>query len=173
MGHRITGDRTRNCGIGWNRGASGHQRPLARLVCPDQDGRAGENCAPFLRMAEAYCASLSVCIDRLVTEQRHGLLRPGLPQAGHPACANAPVHAQDQRPGRALRAATCASGSTPSPTSAQREAARQPFLHRYNGHRSHCALNRQPPMRRIPAMNNLRVLREVAIRVDLLWRQLG
>ena len=36
-----------------------------------------------------------------------------------------------------------------------REAALQPFLHRYNWHRPHCALNRQPPMSRIPAVSNL------------------
>jgi len=40
-------------------------------------------------------------------------------------------------------------------SSAQREAALQPFLHRYNWHRPHFALNHQPPMSRIPAMNNL------------------
>ncbi len=43
----------------------------------------------------------------------------------------------------------------PYESSAQREAALQPFLHRYNWHRPHSALNRQPPMSRIPAMNNL------------------
>ncbi|MDZ4291332.1 MAG: integrase core domain-containing protein, partial [Hydrogenophaga sp.] len=40
-------------------------------------------------------------------------------------------------------------------SSAQREAALQPFLHRYNWHRPHSALNHQPPMSRIPAVNNL------------------
>ena len=43
----------------------------------------------------------------------------------------------------------------PYESSAQREAALQPFLHRYNWHRPHSALNRQPPMSRIPGMNNL------------------
>ena len=43
----------------------------------------------------------------------------------------------------------------PYESSAQREAALQPFLHRYNWHRPHSALNRQPPMSRIPAMSNL------------------
>jgi len=40
-------------------------------------------------------------------------------------------------------------------SSAQRQAALQPFLHRYNWHRPHSALNRQPPMSRIPAVSNL------------------
>jgi hypothetical protein len=31
----------------------------------------------------------------------------------------------------------------------------QPFLHRYNWHRTHSALNRLPPISRIPAMRNL------------------
>jgi transposase InsO family protein len=43
----------------------------------------------------------------------------------------------------------------PYVSSAQREEALQPFLHRYNWHRPHCALNRQPPMSRIPAVSNL------------------
>jgi hypothetical protein len=43
----------------------------------------------------------------------------------------------------------------PSVSSAQREAALQPFLHRYNWHRPHSALNHQPPMTRIPAVSNL------------------
>ena len=43
----------------------------------------------------------------------------------------------------------------PYESSAQRETALQPFLHRYNRHRPHSALNPQPPMSRIPAMNNL------------------
>jgi len=43
----------------------------------------------------------------------------------------------------------------PYTSSAQREAALQPFVHRYNWHRPHSALNRQPPMSRIPAMSNL------------------
>lgn len=40
-------------------------------------------------------------------------------------------------------------------SSAQRQAALQPFLHRYNWHRPHCALNRQPPVNRILAVSNL------------------
>ena len=43
----------------------------------------------------------------------------------------------------------------PYESSAQRETALQPFLHRYNLHRPHPALNNRPPMSRIPAMNNL------------------
>ena len=40
-------------------------------------------------------------------------------------------------------------------SSAQREAALQPFLHRYNWHRPHSALNHLPPISRIPAMSKL------------------
>jgi transposase InsO family protein len=43
----------------------------------------------------------------------------------------------------------------PYVSSAEREAALQPFIHRYNWHRPHSALNHLPPMSRIPAMNNL------------------
>jgi transposase InsO family protein len=40
-------------------------------------------------------------------------------------------------------------------SSAQREAALQPFLHRYNWHRPHYALNHLPRISRTPAMSNL------------------
>lgn len=43
----------------------------------------------------------------------------------------------------------------PYDSSAQREAALQPFIHRYNWHRPHSAINHQPPMTRISRMNNL------------------
>jgi transposase InsO family protein len=43
----------------------------------------------------------------------------------------------------------------PYESSAQREAALQPFIRRYSWHRPHSAINHQPPMTRIPAMNNL------------------
>ena len=39
-------------------------------------------------------------------------------------------------------------------SSAQRQAALQPFIDGYNWLRPHSALNHQPPMSRIPAMNN-------------------
>lgn len=39
--------------------------------------------------------------------------------------------------------------------SAERQAARQLFIDGYNRFRQHPALNHQPPMNRIPAMNNL------------------
>ena len=43
----------------------------------------------------------------------------------------------------------------PYESSAQREAALQPFLHHYNWHRPHSALNRQPPSEPHPGQNNL------------------
>ncbi len=43
----------------------------------------------------------------------------------------------------------------PYESSAQRENALQPFIHRYNWHRPHSALNHQPPMSRIPAVSDL------------------
>jgi len=43
----------------------------------------------------------------------------------------------------------------PYRSSALREAALQPFIHHYNWHRPHSALAHQPPMIRMPAVNNL------------------
>jgi transposase InsO family protein len=43
----------------------------------------------------------------------------------------------------------------PCKSSAERQAALQPFINGYTWHRPHFALNHQPPMRRIASMNNL------------------
>ena len=43
----------------------------------------------------------------------------------------------------------------PYSSSAEREAALQPFLHSYNWHRPHSALDQLPPITRIPSTSNL------------------
>jgi DNA-binding NtrC family response regulator len=66
------------------------------------------------------------------------------------------VQIVEDEPGIAdtLQYALCTDGFEPL-WCATGEAALQPFLHRYNWHRPHCALNRQPPMSRIPAVSSL------------------
>ncbi|MES1162924.1 MAG: IS481 family transposase [Rhizobacter sp.] len=163
VGHRITGDRTlnRNRGIGWDMvhlAIDDHSRVSFALIKTDE---RGENCAQFLREAVAYYASLGVRIDRVMTDNGCGYVS----KAFRAACTELGIRHVRTRPytpktnGKAERLVQTSlrewAYAQPYASSAQREAALQPFLHRYNWHRPHSALNRQPPMSRIPAMSNL------------------
>jgi transposase InsO family protein len=163
VGHRITGDRTlnRNRGIGWDMvhlAIDDHSRVSFALIKTDE---RGQNCAQFLREAVAYYASLGVRIDRVMTDNGCGYVS----KAFRNACVELGVRHLRTRPytpktnGKAERFVQTSlrewAYAQPYVSSAQREAALQPFLHRYNWHRPHSALNRQPPMSRIPAMSNL------------------
>jgi len=163
VGHRITGDRTlnRNRGIGWDMvhlAIDDHSRVSFALIKTDE---RGENCAQFLREAVAYYASLGVRIDRVMTDNGCGYVS----KAFRAACAELGIRHVRTRPytpktnGKAERFVQTSlrewAYAQPYVSSAQREAALQPFVHRYNWHRPHSALNRQPPMSRIPAMSNL------------------
>lgn len=163
VGHRITGDRTlnRNRGIGWDMvhlAIDDHSRVSFALIKTDE---RGENCAQFLHEAVAYYAGLGVRIDRVMTDNGSGYVS----KAFRVACSELGIRHVRTRPytpktnGKAERFVQTSlrewAYARPYESSAQREAALQPFLHRYNWHRPHSALNRQPPMSRIPAMNNL------------------
>ena len=109
----------------------------------------------------AYYASLQVKIDRVMTDNGTGYRS----KAFAAACAELGVRHIRTRPytpktnGKAERFVQTSlrewAYARPYLSSAQRQAALQPFLHRYNWHRPHSALNRRPPISRIPAMNNL------------------
>lgn len=163
VGHRITGDRTlnRNRGIGWDMvhlAIDDHSRVSFALIKTDE---RGENCAQFLREAVAYYASMGVRIDRVMTDNGSGYVS----KAFRAACIELGIRHVRTRPytpktnGKAERFVQTSlrewAYAHPYVSSAQREAALQPFVHRYNWHRPHSALNRQPPMSRIPAMSNL------------------
>ena len=163
VGHRITGDRTlnRNRGIGWDMvhlAIDDHSRVSFALIKPDE---RGEHCAQFLSEAVAYYAGLGVRIDRVMTDNGCGYVS----KAFKAACQALGVRHVRTRPytpktnGKAERFVQTSlrewAYASPYVSSAQRAAALQTFLHRYNWHRPHSALNRQPPMSRIPAMNNL------------------
>ena len=161
VGHRITGDRTtRKRGIGWDAvhlAIDDHSRVSFGRIKADE--RAA-SCVEFLREALAYYAGLGVRIERVMTDNgagykktftlacealgiRHIRTRPYTPKT------NGKVERFVQT---SLREWAYAQ---PYESSAQRQAALQPFIHRYNWHRPHSALNHQPPMSRIPAVNNL------------------
>jgi transposase InsO family protein len=162
VGHRITGDRTKNHnrGIGWDMvhlAIDDHSRVSFAQVLSDE---TAVSCVQFLRQAVAYYASLGVRIERVMTDNG-----TGYKNTFKAACDELGIRHIKTKPytpktnGKAERFVQTSlrewAYARPYVSSAQREAALQPFLHRYNWHRPHCALNRQPPMSRIPAMSNL------------------
>jgi transposase InsO family protein len=162
VGHRITGDRTKNHnrGIGWDMvhlAIDDHSRVSFAQILPDEKA---VSCVQFLRQAVAYYASLGVRIERVMTDNG-----TGYKNTFKAACDELGIRHIKTRPytpktnGKAERFVQTSlrewAYARPYVSSAQRQAALQPFLHRYNWHRPHCALNRQPPMSRIPAVSNL------------------
>ena len=162
VGHRITGDRAlnRNRGIGWDLvhlAIDDHSRVSFAQVLPDE---CAASCVQFLRQAVAYYASLGVRIECVMTDNG-----TGYKNTFKAACDELGIRHIKTRPytpktnGKAERFVQTSLREwayvRPYESSAQREAALQPFLHRYNWHRPHSALDRQPPMSRIPVMNNL------------------
>jgi transposase InsO family protein len=162
IGHRITGDRTqnRNPGIGWDAvhlAIDDHSRVSFASIKPDE---TAFSCVQFLQQAVAYYASLGVRIDRVMTDNGTGFKKQFAQ-----ACATLGVRHIKTRPytpktnGKAERFVQTSlkewAYARPYESSEQRQAALQPFLDHYNWLRPHSALNHQPPMSRIPAMNNL------------------
>lgn len=163
LGHRVTGRgaHRRNAGIGWDTvhlAIDDHSRVSFAVVKTDE---CGPSCAQFLRQALAYYASLGVRIERVMTDNGTGYRS----KAFHAACAELGLRHIRTRPytpktnGKAERFVQTSlrewAYARPYLSSAEREAALQPFLHRYNWHRPHSALDRKPPISRIPAMSNL------------------
>ncbi len=162
VGHRITGDRAknRNRGIGWDAvhlAIDDHSRVSFASVLPDEGSLS---CVQFLRDAVAYYASLGVRIDRVMTDNGTGYKKTFTA-----ACHELGVRHIRTKPytpktnGKAERFVQTSlrewAYARPYESSEDRQAALQPFLDRYNWLRPHSALNYQPPMSRIPAMNDL------------------
>jgi transposase InsO family protein len=162
IGHRITGDRTKNHnrGIGWDMvhlAIDDHSRVSFAQVLSDEKA---VSCVQFLRAAVAYYASLGVRIERVMTDNG-----TGYKNTFKAACDELGIRHIKTRPytpktnGKAERFVQTSlrewAYARPYLSSAQREDALQPFIHSYNWHRPHSALNRQPPMSRIPAVSNL------------------
>lgn len=162
VGHRITGDRTknRNRGIGWDAvhlAIDDHSRVSFARVKPDETALS---CVEFLRQAVAYYASLGVRIDRVMTDNG-----AGYKNTFRAACDELGIRHVRTRPytpktnGKAERLVQTSlrewAYARPYESSEQRTAALQPFLDHYNWLRPHSALNHQPPITRIPGVNNL------------------
>ena len=162
VGHRITGNRSlnRNRGIGWDTvhlAIDDHSRVSFARQLPDE---TAASCIQFLREAVTYYASLGVRIERVMTDNG-----AGYKNQFKAACEALEIRHIKTRPytpktnGKAERFVQTSlrewAYARPYASSAEREAALQPFLHRYNWHRPHCALGHQPPISRILAVNDL------------------
>lgn len=163
-GHRVTGKRTvdsKTRGAGWESvhlAIDDHSRVAFAQVLADESGASA---VAFLEAAVAYYRALGVTITRVMTDNGGCYIS----RAFAKACERLKLKHLRTKPytpktnGKAERFVQTSlrewAYARPYESSAQREAALQPFLHRYNWHRPHSALNRQPPMSRIPAMNNL------------------
>jgi transposase InsO family protein len=161
VGHRITGDRTqnRNRGIGWDAvhlAVDDHSRVAFARIMPDE---TKTSCVDFLRQAAAYFASLGVAVSQVMTDNGSGYKK-----AFALACEDLGIRHLKTKPytpktnGKVERFVQTSlrewAYAKPYRSSASREAALQPFIHRYNWHRPHSALAHQPPMIRIPAVNH-------------------
>jgi transposase InsO family protein len=162
VGHRITGDRTknRNIGIGWDAvhlAIDDHSRVSFALIKPDETALS---CVEFLRQAVAYYNRLGVQIDRVMTDNGTGYKK-----TYRLACEALGIRHVRTRPytpktnGKAERFVQTTlrewAYARPYESSAEREAALQPFIDRYNWLRPHSALDHKPPITRIRGMNNL------------------
>jgi transposase InsO family protein len=158
VGHRITGDRTRqgnNRGIGWEAVhvcIDDHSRIAFAQVLPDEKKQSA---AAFLRAAVAYYASLGVKVARVMTDNgpcyksfefrdacrelglRHIRTRFYTPKTNGKA---------ERFIQTALREWAYAKAYTHSH---DRSAELPVWLHRYNWHRPHASLNASTPISRL------------------------
>lgn len=162
VGHRITGDRTlnRRRGKGWEAvhlAIDDHSRVSFARLLPDE---TADSCVQFLREAVAFYAGMGVRIERVMTDNG-----TGYKNTFKAACDELSIRHIKTRPytpqtnGKAERFVQTSLREwayvRPYDSSAQRQAALQPFIDDYNWSRPHSALNHQPPISRIPAVNDV------------------
>jgi transposase InsO family protein len=162
IGHRITGQRQHRCrGIGWDSvhlAIDDHSRVSFAGIKPDE---RADSCIQFLREAVAHYAALGVTIQGVMTDNGSGYVS----RAFRAACTELGLRHIRTRPytprtnGKVERLVQTSlrewAYARPYASSAERAAALPLWLHTYNWHRPHSALQYQPPMSRIPTMNNL------------------
>jgi transposase InsO family protein len=162
IGHRITGDRRgqsnargRGDGPGWefvHVAIDDHSRVATAAIFPDEKKKSA---VAFLRTAVAYYKSLGVSVDRVMTDNgscyksfafarackrlriKHIRTKPYTPQTNGKA---------ERFIQTALREWAYA---TAFHHSDQRRDALSPWLHRYNWHRPHASLDKNPPVSRL------------------------
>ncbi|WP_066803963.1 IS481 family transposase [Sphingomonas asaccharolytica] len=173
VGHRITGDRTRQSNSRGYRDGGRYGAGWEFVhVCIDDASRiafsqllADEKAAsavPFLHAAVAYYQSLGITVTRVMTDNgscyksfafrdackalglRHIRTRPYTPKTNGKAERFVQTSLREWAYARAY------------PSSEHRKAALEPWLHNYNWHRPHGSLHSMPPISRLAQpMNNL------------------
>jgi transposase InsO family protein len=162
VGHRITGDRRQRArGIGWE----------YVHVCVDDCSRLayvevladerGVTVAAFMRRAHAWFRSRGVLVQRVLSDNGSGYLS----RAFAAACRRLDVVHRRTRPytprtnGKAERFIRTLQQEwayvRPFRTSAERTSLLGRWLHYYNQHRRHTALNGQPPISRLVQSDDL------------------
>jgi transposase InsO family protein len=159
-GHRVTGNpRDSVDGAGWecvHVAIDDHSRVGFSHAYPDETACSA---ITFLRAAVAYYAGLGITIQRLLTDNGAAYRS----KAFAAVCRELGIKQRFTRPytprtnGKAERFIQTAlrewAYATTYSTSADRQAALQPWMHRYNHHRPHSALGYLPPISRIPRNN--------------------
>jgi transposase InsO family protein len=163
VGHRITGRRTGHCssqGVGWefvHVAIDDHSRVARAGIFPDQKK---ESAVAFLFATVAYFNSLGVTIARVMTDNGSCYKSKAFARA----CKQLAIKHIRTRPytpqtnGKAERFIQTAlrewAYATAFEHSDQRSAALLPWIHRYNWHRPHASLAKQPPISRLGLTGN-------------------
>ncbi|KEC72080.1 nucleocapsid protein p7 [Rhizobium leguminosarum bv. phaseoli CCGM1] len=162
VGHRITGDRTRQSsrrgkswGAGWecvHVAIDDASRIAFSQILPDE---TKESAVAFLKAALAYYASLGIAVERVMTDNGPCYTSKPFGQA----CRDNGLKHVRTRPytpktnGKAERFIQTAlrewAYAVAYPNSDMRAAELPRWLHRYNWHRPHGSLNSKPPITRL------------------------
>jgi transposase InsO family protein len=162
IGHRITGDRRQRVrGIGWEYAhvcVDDCSRLAYAEVLPDE---RGVTVAAFMRRALRWFGARGVLVQRVLSDNGAGYLSRAF--AG--ACRRLHLVHRRTRPytpqtnGKAERFIRTMQHewayARPFHSSTERTRMLAPWLHYYNEHRRHMALNRQPPISRLVQSDDL------------------
>jgi len=169
IGHRITGDRTRQSsrrGNGWGAGwefvhvcIDDHSRIAFSQIKPDEKA---DSAVPFLKAAVAYYKSLGIKVERVMTD--NGPCYKSF--AFRDACIDLGIKHIRTKPytpktnGKAERFIQTSlrewAYAQAYPTSDRRAEELPTWLHRYNWHRPHGGIKSQTPISRLgPSEDNL------------------
>jgi transposase InsO family protein len=157
IGHRITGDRRGSFAkAGWEFVHVAIDDASRVAVASVAANEKGDTATAFLEAAVAHFAQRGVRIQRVMTDNGSGYLS----HAFRDACHRLQIRHVRTRPytprtnGKAERfIQTCLrewAYAEAYPTSEQRTVALDHWLHHYNWHRPHTALNSLPPVSRLP-----------------------
>jgi transposase InsO family protein len=163
IGHRITGDRrgqSNSRGVGWEYAhvaIDDHSRVATADIFPNQKK---ESAVAFLKSALAYYQTLGVTVSRVMTDNGSCYRSKAFAQA----CQQLALKHIRTRPftpqtnGKAERFIQTAlrewAYATAFETSDQRRHYLPKWLHRYNWHRPHASLAKQPPISRLGLTGN-------------------